>query len=386
MGPACVLPPPSHDTPEDKPHNQFMMWGGAEYLLWWVKNQPLGVPLVTTGSPATLGVLGSPDTTVLFGNSDLDYHTFSGGRFTLGMGFGWEGNLSWGVEGTGLFLEKRPVGYQANSAVTGVPLLARPIVNALTGAETSALISDPGVASGSINAVSHNDLYGWEVNLACGSYRDGPLHVTWLGGFRYLNVSEDFDIAQATNLLPNGAAGLGGTPLMPPSTVVLYDHFGTRNEFYGGQLGARAEYGLGHLFFSAQGKIALGSVHEVISLGGFTGGSGPNTVMGIAPGGLLALSSNAGSRSHNEFAAVPEIGINVGYQISAHLRVFVGYTFLYCSDVVRPGDEINRTVNPTLVPSSRTFGQPLGPAEPSFSLQRTDFWAQGANFGLEFHF
>jgi hypothetical protein len=317
---------------------------------------------------------------VLFGGSDIDYHTFSGGRFTLGVGFGSEYNGIWGVEGSGFFLEKRPANFVASSSVTGVPLLARPFLNALDG-ESSLLISSPGlpgtaqnlaggVARGGVAVSSFSDLFGWDVDLVGGFYGTGPLHVKLLGGFRYLNMSESLDIGQSTTLLPGGA-------LVPGTTVVIVDQFGTRNEFYGGQLGARVDYG-DRLVVSGFGKIALGSTHEVINLAGFTNGI-PG---GARQGGLLVLSSNAGSRAHDEFTAVPEIGINVGYQVCRCIQLFAGYTFLYWSDVARPGDQINRVVNPTLVPASRTFGTPVGPAQPSFSFQRTEFWAQGLNFGF----
>src|SRR5437879_4931430 len=50
---------PHGGVADDKPHNrELVVWSSAEYLLWWVKNQPLGVPLVTTGSPTGLGNLG----------------------------------------------------------------------------------------------------------------------------------------------------------------------------------------------------------------------------------------------------------------------------------------------------------------------------------------
>jgi hypothetical protein len=167
---------------------------------------------------------------------------------------------------------------------------------------------------------------------------------------------------------------------LPQSNVFIFDRFNTRNEFYGGQLGGRVEYAGDRLFLSGLFKIGLGTTHEVVDLTGFTRGA-VNT-----PGGLLVLTSNGGRRSHDEFAAVPELGINVGYQVCRGFQVFVGYTFLYISDVVRPGDQINRNVNPNLLPASPTFRTPTGPAEPAFSFQRTDFWAQGMNFGLAFRY
>ncbi|HKI30681.1 MAG TPA: hypothetical protein VKA46_02230 [Gemmataceae bacterium] len=49
-------------------------WGGADSLLWWVKDGPLPLPLVTTGNPSDPhpGALGQPGTHVLFGDHSLD--------------------------------------------------------------------------------------------------------------------------------------------------------------------------------------------------------------------------------------------------------------------------------------------------------------------------
>jgi hypothetical protein len=103
-------------------------------------------------------------------------------------------------------------------------------------------------------------------------------------------------------------------------------------------------------------------------------------------GGVLALPTNSGHFNRDRFAVVPEIDINVGYQVSRHLRAFLGYSFLYASNVVRPGDTIDRTVNLTQLPSSLGPGVLTGAARPMPLLKDTEFWAQGMNFGLEFRY
>ena len=63
------------------------LWGGGEYLMWWLKNSTSSFPLVTTGDPvndATAGSLGSASTKVLFNGSDLRPGPLSGMRFTVG--------------------------------------------------------------------------------------------------------------------------------------------------------------------------------------------------------------------------------------------------------------------------------------------------------------
>ncbi len=78
---------------------------------------------------------------------------------------------------------------------------------------------------------------------------------------------------------------------------------------------------------------------------------------------------------------VPEIGFNVGRQVTNNIRLYVGYTFLYWSSVVRPGDQIDFVVNPTQLPTSAGPGMLVGPARPAPLFRESDFWAQGINFG-----
>ena len=90
--------------------------------------------------------------------------------------------------------------------------------------------------------------------------------------------------------------------------------------------------------------------------------------------------------TRDAFAVVPEVGVNVGYQITESLRLFAGYSFIGWSDVARPGDQIDVGLNPNLIPTSATFGAPGGPPRPALAVQRTDFWAQGVNFGVEWRY
>ena len=111
--------------------------------------------------------------------------------------------------------------------------------------------------------------------------------------------------------------------------------------------------------------------------------TGAAQMLSLLPGGLLAVSSNSGVMSRDEFTFVPEGSARLGLHITNYVSVFVGYTFLYWFDVARPTDQIDRTVNPTLVPANLSFGSTMGPARPAVNFQKTDFWAQGISFGFE---
>jgi hypothetical protein len=169
--------------------------------------------------------------------------------------------------------------------------------------------------------------------------------------------------------------------------VLLFNNassYVTRNRFYGGQVGVRTEYSRGNWFVNATGKIALGDMHEIVTINGTTVVPETGTVL---IGGSLAQLSNIGQFSHDRFAVVPEVGVNIGYQLGSWARVFVGYSFLYLSDVVRPGDQIDRNVNVSRTAMARYFDiPPSGPELPAVLFKHTDFWAQGINFGLEFRY
>jgi hypothetical protein len=115
--------------------------------------------------------------------------------------------------------------------------------------------------------------------------------------------------------------------------------------------------------------------------------NGTWTVTG-GPGGYFALPSNIGEHTRTVFGVVPEIGLDVGYQITPWVSVFLGYSFLYASDVVRPGNQINRTINTTqnVAWVGEPILQPEGPAEASFKFESSDFWAHGLNVVLGFRF
>ena len=82
---------------------------------------------------------------------------------------------------------------------------------------------------------------------------------------------------------------------------------------------------------------------------------------------------------------IPSLEVKLSYFFTPRWRLFVGYDFLYWSQVVRPGNQLDRNVNLTQSPVFGT-GVLSGPASPVPLFNRTDFWAQGINLGLEFRF
>jgi hypothetical protein len=369
----------------------------AEYLLWWIKDAP-SVPLLTTGDQATSGLttgqIGNGDTTVLLGRSRFGYPAFSGLRLTADYWL--HAEQAFGIQASGFLLEQRAKFQSAASDAQGNPVLARPIIDAATGTESVAAFvafpapfpgADPAFTGG-LAVASRSRLWGTDVNVTGNFLNNSQTRVNGLVGFRYLDLTESLNVSQSTTILPTGLASFEGQfLLLPGDHLAIADYFGTRNQFYGAQVGAEAHFGLGKLALDGVFKVALGCNHEAISTRGSTTLTAADLPQPLtASGGVLALPTNIGHHTRDEFAVVPEVGITAGYQITSCLRATVGYTLLYWSDAVRPGNEVTRVVNPLRIPSSAFFDAQSAPAAPAPFFKQVDFWAQGINFGLEFRY
>jgi hypothetical protein len=346
-------------------------WASGEYLLWWIKDSQFP-PLVTTsplGTPRQFaGVLGAPGTQSLFGGS-VENDVRSGAR--LNIGFWFDDCQTVGLEGSFLFLGERSTNFTAGTP--GFPILARPIFDVQAGMEASQLVSFPGVLAGSVAISSSSKLWGAELNLRTAWWRGCWWHIDGLLGFRYLGLDENLTIGEDLAIATGGR-------------ITVLDQFGTRNNFYGGQLGMEIGTKWCRWSLDLLGKVALGSMHQVVSINGNSTFTTPGLPTMVQPGGLLALPTNIVHTSADRFAVVPEAGVKLGYQLTQHVKLFVGYTFLYASDVARPGHQIDRGINVTQLPSQVGPGTLVGPARPAPLLQSTDFWAQGVNFGLEIRY
>jgi Putative beta barrel porin-7 (BBP7) len=348
------------------------VWLNVEYLLWWTRNQS-APPLITRGdtSDARPGALDQPYTRLLYGGvaNDINFEDRHGGRFTFGVPLDLDGVYE--VELSYLFLTARAVGTSFSSP--GSPILAQPFFDALNNAYDSSLATYPGLVQGSISVRSTSLLQGAEANGTALAWERGESRVTLLAGLRYLNLHEDLQIASLSTGDP-GSAMFAGT------NFAVQDRFVTWSDFYGAQVGIAGEWHYRRLQLNLLAKVAVGDTVETSQVSGHTITNFPAPLS--VPAGLLALASNSGTFRRNAFAFVPEAGVSLGLRVTEHLTVSAGYTFLYWSEVARPGGQIDLGLNPNLIPTSLTYGAAGGPARPAAGVHGTEFWAQGLNVGL----
>ncbi len=348
--------------------DQFV-WVNANYLLWRVREAQVP-PLLTSGSPldSRPGALGQPGTLLLDGGGEDDLGWHSGLRVSTGV---WLFDR-WGLEGSFLFLGSHSS--QGSASSNGNELLAVPFVD-VNGGEEAHIIGSEIQAAHASSRLS-NRLLGFEANvLRSGCDRCGG-GVTWFAGFRYLELDEALGFDTQSTLLVAADESPADT------TIATADDFSTRNLFYGTQVGARYDCQFGRVSLNATAKAALGPIEQIVNISGSTATTAPGSAAIITKSGLLAQPSNVGRYSRVDLCVAPEADVNLDFMITHSVHALVGYSFLYITDVVRPGDQVDRTSNANQISGGNGGGSP----QPTYLRHTTDFWAQGINLGLELRY
>jgi hypothetical protein len=381
------------ETPANCPAHESRLYGGVEYLLWWVKGAPLSVPLVSTGPAANdEGFLVNSDTTILYGapfapakggNDIQNFPGLSGSRLTLGYLLDEYQHLA--AEARVFMLASGSAGFtaQGSSTAFGSSGIRIPVFNTvpytpgsatdLTVSENGLPVAIPGIIAGKAVIANSLRLWGSDATAVFNVYRSSQWELNALAGFSYLDLSESFN-------LTDSLAGLSG-PFVGQSGTVG-DHFGTVNQFYGAAVGLRGRVSWGPVSVSLTGRVALGASHEVLNVSGAF--QAINFSASLGPQGIFAQPSNSGIRSSNVFAVVPEVEVKLGFDVTPSVRLTLGYDFLYYSSVVRPGNQIDRNL-----PKGQIFqqgGSAVSATSPSALFNKTGFFVQGLSAGVTLRF
>jgi hypothetical protein len=397
-------------------------WLSGEYLLLWTKTNAL--PPLVSGGP-----VGGPQT-VIFGGDDPNDMARSGGHFQVGL---WLDDMQeWSLRADALVIGDRAANFAASTnqfpVLTSVgeqignptphnvtvpvaitpgfgtitvpgnpPTVVAPLPPNTTPLTVQGIF--PARDTASVTASRSSRLFGFDFDLGKELCCADTYRVDVLAGFRYLTLNETFRLEASRRETYNPLTV--PAVLVPPETRSLTDSYTTNNRFIGGELGGTAEFCEGRWVFSFLGKVALGRVKEKPEVAGtqatIRGATtttttfnnenattvttiGVGTTTTATAGNVTTTSntttttapSNSGLFNRNTFAALPELGVTVGYQVTDNVRLYGGYNFLYLSDVFRANEP----------PLASLLVQPgRGPAV--VPPRSTDFWAQGISAGLE---
>ncbi len=324
----------------------------GELLVWWLRSGRLP-PLVTTGPEASAGVLGRPGVLAVYGDENIDTNRHLGTRLTLQRWLDEEQNL--GLKAGFFFVERNSRNFQAESP--GTLLLARPFFNAATGDLDAAILAGQAgtqpLRAGGFDGLSKIELFGEEAALVAALVVSEQARLDFSAGAYFLQMRERLDL-KASHRVPADASLLG-----------VADRFRVHDRFYGGQVGLVGEAFLGGFFLQGRGLIAFGANERVLKTRADSVAQTPAQRL-ETPLGFLVQPSNLGSFRDTTPDVVFEVGANLGYEVTASLRVYAGYTLIRWQNTIRAGDQID----PTL-------------PRPGVPFRQDYFWAQGVNCGLE---
>ena len=304
------------------------------------------VPEDLAGSIAAGGV-NDPLARTVFGNQSVDFGSLSGVRFVIGT---WLDNCQeTGFEASMFFLPQQSRGqsFIGGTGANGQPALTVPFNSVGPGlvvGETSATIAGLFAGApivGSITERMTTDLWGGDADMLFNLWKGEFWRFDAIGGFKFLDLYETMDFTTSVRTAPFGSTD---------------DQFRTTNAFYGGEIGGRVTAQCDRLGFQLAAKVGLGDTQETVDIRGDS--IAPTDFGGAAGvGGLFAQSSNIGSTTHGRFSVVPQVLGSLSYEINCHLKVSAGYNFIYWTDVERPGNQIDRNINPNLTGIRRLGGR-----------------------------
>ena len=417
-----------------------VMYVRGEYLMWYLEGMDIPelvtqVPFDTTANPPV--PTGPGQAVTLFGGNRVLEDERHGGRVIAGL---WLDDYSqWGVEGEYLRLSELDVHYSAGSKNGSSPAdglyIFRPFFNTAPFTRNGGLVPrgnaledvDTNLLDGTVTVdirsefqsagirLRHNlccregcstgcgDGVGCGNSIGCGSgvgdgscpigplnrlcnlLRKGTRHTDVLYGFRWTNLDESLRVVEDLQEIPTATG----------AEIDVQDLFETENNFLGGEIGYETSWRLRRWSLRLLSKVAIGNTQQRATISGFTNNDGQNPAR--TTGGLLtqnitlsdgSVVGNIGTFERDEFSMIPEIGFTLGYNLTPRLKLTGGYTLLYWSNVLRPGDQIDLDVNGNFLERD-----PVPPANtplivrddhPRFDFHQTDLWAQGVNFGAEY--
>lgn len=353
----------------------------TEYLALWSTGNPLPALVTTspTGTPlGDAGVLGEPGTEVLFGDEYVEDDGHQGGRLTCGYWLDDAHTRAVEVQFWAAGIARDEEG----GASTGDPILALPFFNTENNLEDAGLVAFPETGgfqgAGGIQADARSEMYSVDALARYNWLRGSGGYLDFCCGYRFFRLRESLEMRYQHSL---------GVNNIVVWTTDVFDDFVTENDFHGVDFGTVLGLRRGPWLLDVTTKVALGDMRERLNVQGSTtiAGNPPWTVSG----GWLAAPSNIGQYTDHEFVAIPELGLRLAFVAFDTIQLSVGYNLICVSSVLRTGDQIDRTINPSQLvlppPLARDAGVPSGASRPQPRFDDSVLWMHGISFGAELH-
>ncbi len=354
-------------TDADEPVTVDRLHLRADYLYWYLRRLRVP-PLLTAGPVGSSGILGEQGVTDLRGGDRLEsrHDRYVGLRTSADWWF--DDERTFAVQTDVFFLERDSTHFTVHPG--DVSTLAIPFFGVRAQQNLSYVVSgfNPqfGDLTGGTTIYSRMELFGQEANVLWNLARAPNFEWNVLAGGRFLQLRERLDLTSSSRVLPEQSTLIG-----------LEDHFQTFDKFYGAQLGTVGTWKRGRWSVEGKAAVALGADEQTIRNKGTRIFQTPQQRQ-VQDFGLFVQPSNSGEFDRTSFDVVTELRLNVGFDVTRHIRLQGGYTLLTWDGPVRAGDQV------VGINQSQTRPQGLqGPLAPLPQFREDFFWAHGTNVGLE---
>ncbi|TWU23201.1 hypothetical protein Pla52o_27360 [Novipirellula galeiformis] len=346
-------------------------WFANFELLLMFRSGDFLPPLFTTGpaSATKPGSLANANTRVLAGGGQVLNELTAGGRITLGTWLDDCRSRSMVFRGWGAGDET----YNFNADQLTTPIITRPFLNVTNdpAAQDTQVVATPGVTtSGFANVHATSELYGADFSIRQHAYSRFGGTVDLLYGYQYMHLSEGLTTSSTSTAAAGSPAPLG-------SIISISDSFDAENNFHGGQIGIASRYREGCWSFNSLFKVAAGNLRRESRLAGQTEAQN-GLVTDTRPTGLLVRSTNAGTRTDDTFAWVPEIDLSLGWRYFPRFDVTVGYHIIAMTEAIQVSGLIDNQL------ASNLDDTPTGSMRPSAEMDDQTFYVHGIHFGLQY--
>lgn len=335
------------------------------------------VQVLRAGPGMGMPVMGNPDAQFLFNNREQDYGSQLGTRLTWGRWL--DPARRWGLELSGQALAEGDASWSYREGSESGASATLVFINTLLGGTFDGLYiltpgADPGEYGG-IDITSHSRKRDFEALLVRNLARDETRSLDALLGLKYVGLSEDFQIALTNHSSPSSS------PYPPDYEVATRDRWGTRNRILAVKVGLRGQTGTRHRFTS-EASLALGPSRQTVEVSGSTRITASSTEPLLTQGGLFSGPCNIGARHRTALVLVPELKLGFEQSLTPKTALTLRAHATYVSRVVRPGEQVNRTVNLDAVGAGSPTPDPTL-ADPARRFKTTDYFSYGLSLGLK---
>ena len=337
-----------------------------EFLLWW-RDQRVFPALVTT--QPNDGVV--PGATVLFGGP-VDESARPGGRLEFGL---WLDPCQRTAVGA-RYLAVADASISPEYTSSDLAFIARPFTDVSTNPATATAFSVANAAAqpsttGRLGLRTDSEIQAGDVFFLWTLRQSSCASFGLLAGYQFAQIDEDLFIESFTQS--------GGTTAAVQS-IAVSDLFDAQNEFHGGMFGLRGDYRCGQFGVELLGRFGFGNMRQSILISGSTTSTDASGATSTRASGLLAqAATNGGLHEQDKFSFMNEAGVKLAFYPVERLKLSVGYSLMYWSSVVRPGFEIDTSIDGRLL----TALPPANATQPAFAFDPTDYLVHGLNFGAE---